>query len=211
MKNFLTLGVAVFFLGGCSILTPPKEKPIIEDGVKGRIGTLAATAERRMVLVDLRKDDLHFCAEAAPDVAESVNSSIRAAVEYSSKGTSANERTAQAEIARQLSTSISTLFSRTQGIQLFRDGSYALCQARMNGDIETSAFQAHLDKLLTQSAALIKEELSLVAQRMAQAAVAQSQSAAADSRAAAGKAEEAASSAAVSAKSAAEVAGSSKK
>jgi hypothetical protein len=205
MKIFLTLGVAVFFLGGCSVFTPPKEKPVIEDTVGSRIGTLATTAERRVVLVDLNKD--HFCAEAAPDVAESVNSSIRAAVEYSSKGTSASERTAQAEIARQLSTSISMLFSRTQGVQLFRDGSYALCQARMNGDVKDKDFQAHLDRLLAHSVELIKLELPLVAQRMAQAAVAQSQSAAADSRAAAGKAEEAASSAAVSAKSAAEVAG----
>lgn len=182
------LGVAM--LTGCSALTPPKEKPVIEDKVGDRMGTIATTAERRIVLIDLKKD--HFCAEAAPDVAESLNSSIRIAAEYASKTASGPERSASAEIARNLSTSVSTLFSRTQGIQLFRDGTYALCQANLNGAIKDEEFKFRFDKLLAETSKLIELELPLVAARIAQNAVAQSQSAAAEARTAATKAEAAA-------------------
>lgn len=181
----------VLVLAGCSVFTPPKEKPVIEDKVGDRMGTIATTAERRVVLVDLKKD--HFCAEAAPDVAESLNSSIRIAAEYASKAASGPERSANAEIARTLSTSISTLFSRTQGVQLFRDGTYALCQARLNGAMPDAAFQKRFDDLLNHAVALIKEEIPQVAARIAQNAIAQSQAAAADAKAAAARAEAAAS------------------
>lgn len=182
------LGVAM--LTGCSALTPPKEKPVIEDKVGDRMGTIATTAERRIVLIDLKKD--HFCAEAAPDVAESLNSSIRIAAEYASKTASGPERSASAEIARNLSTSVSTLFSRTQGVQLFRDGSYVLCQANLNGAIKDADFKDRFDMLLNHTTKLIELELPLVAARIAQNAVAQSQSAAAEARTAATKAEAAA-------------------
>jgi hypothetical protein len=181
---------ALSLLMGCSSLTSPKEKPVIEDKVGSRMGVLATTAERRVVLIDLKED--HFCAEAAPDVAESLNSSIRIAAEYASKAASGPERTASAEFARNLSTSLSTLFSRTQGVQLFRDGSYALCQARFNGAMPDAAFQVRFDALLNHAVDLIKLEIPQVAARMSQGAVSQSQAAVADARAAAARAEAAA-------------------
>ena len=187
-------------LTACSVFTPPKEKPIIEDKVGDRIGTLATTAERRVVLVDLQHGS--FCAEAAPDVAESVNSSIRAAAEYSAKSGAGADKTASMELARQLSTSLTTLFTRTQGVQLFRDGAYALCQARMNGDIKGEQFQTHFSALLDKAVALVRDELPQVAKKMADNAVAAAQSAASDSKLASSRAE----AAAVSAKEAAQAA-----
>jgi hypothetical protein len=194
MRTRISSALAIMaLLSGCSALTPPKEKPVIEDKVGDRMGVLATTAERRVVLIDLKND--HFCAEAAPDVAEALNSTIRIAAEYSSKAASGPERSANAEFARGLTTSVSTLFSRTQGVQLFRDGSYALCQARMNGAMPDAAFQSRFDALLKIAGELIALEIPQIAARMAQSAVTQSQAAAAEAKSSASKAEVAASAA----------------
>lgn len=181
--KLLMISILATGLAACSAFTPPKEKPVIEDHVGDRIGTLATTAERRMVLVDLKKD--HFCAEPSPDVAEAINSSIRAAAEASAKATSGNEAKISGEIAKTLATSINTLFVRTQGIQLFRDGSFALCQARMNGDIKDNAYATRFDALLEKAVELIKAELPLVAQRLTQQMISSAQTAAGDAKASA--------------------------
>lgn len=184
----------------CSTFTPPKEKPVIEDRVGDRIGTLATTSERRIVLVDLKKD--HFCSEPSPDVAEAINSSIRAAVDASAKYGNGADIKVSGEIARQLATSINSIFTRTQGIQLFRDGSFALCQARMNGDIKDHEFAKRYDFLLDRAVELIKAELPLVAQRITQQILNTAQAAASDSKAASLEAKTSAEAAAKSAESA---------
>jgi hypothetical protein len=106
--KLLFILVFVVSLSGCAAFTSPKEKPVIEE--LGR-----------------------FCAEPSPDVAESISSSLRAAATASvAQG---NTATAAAAItaAKDLSTSLSTLFIRTQGVQFMRDALYALCQDKMNG------------------------------------------------------------------------------
>lgn len=199
-KHWLMIALMTSSISACSIFTPPKEKPVIEDSVGTRIGTLATTAERRVVLVDLEHGK--YCSEAPPDVAESINSSIRAAVEAGMTNPSANDIKVKGEVARQLATSVNTLFSRTQGVQLFRDGSFALCQARMNGYMKDEAFVTRYDNLLNQVIELIKQELPMVAQRFTQQVVSNAQTAAADAKAAAVEAKGAADTAAKSAEAA---------
>lgn len=184
-------------LVACSAFTPPKEKPVIEDSVGSRIGTLATTAERRMVLVHFKND--HVCAESSPDVAEAINSSIRAAAEASVKSTGADEAKVSGEIAKQLATSINTLFVRTQGLQLFRDGSFTLCQARMNGDIEKATFASKFDALLDRAVDLIKLEIPEISKRITQQMTNESRAAAGEAKASAAAAARSAEEAKVSA------------
>lgn len=197
---FFALVLGSTLVTGCSSLTPPKEKPVLENKVGDRIGTVATTAERRVILIDLDKD--HFCAEPSPDVAEAINSTIKAAAEASAKSTSGHDAKVSAEIGKSLATSINNVFTRTQGVQLFRDGSYALCQARMNGDIKDQAFIDRFDKLQKDAVDLIKLELPLVAQRLTQQALSTAQTAAAESKAAATDSKEQAANAAKSAEAA---------
>ena len=192
-------------LAACSAFTPPKEKPIIEDKVGEQVGTLATTAERRIVLVNLKNGD--FCAEPSPDVAEAINSSIRAAAEASAKTNGGVDAKVSGEVARQLATSIGSSFLRTQGIQLFRDGSFALCQARMNNNIKPDDYSQKFDRLLKDSVDLIRLELPYLVQRgdqQASASASASKTAADSAKAAAAdaaKSADAAKAAADSAKS----------
>ncbi|MCP3868991.1 MAG: hypothetical protein GY703_13000 [Gammaproteobacteria bacterium] len=48
-KNTLSITAFCFVMTGCSMLTAPMEKPIIEDH-SGHLGTFGTVAERRMVV-----------------------------------------------------------------------------------------------------------------------------------------------------------------
>ena len=81
MRSYL--GVLAAGLCGCSSLTPPMEKPVIEDH-SGVLGTFATVAERRMVVTKKNYKNGHtdnpgydstFCAEPPPDSTQSIASS----------------------------------------------------------------------------------------------------------------------------------------
>lgn len=210
--GWLLIGLS-FFAAGCSFLTPPKEKPMLQDTMNNRIRTLATTPERRVVLADLGKE--HICAEPSADVAESLTSSLRALAAASVEKPANNDSARlSGEVAKQFATSLNVLFSRSQGVQLFRDGSYALCQASMNGDIKRNDFIERFDNLLNASAKLIELELPAISERQAhqllftaQTSVAESKKAAAEAQAAAelaARSVEAASKSAEAARTAAE-------
>lgn len=145
-------------LSACTALTPPKERPVIEDKVKN-VGLLTVTPERRAILIKENKDLDVYCAEPSPDVAEGITSTLRAVAEAAVKDGKGKSIEASAEIAKNFSSAISTLFVRSQGIQLFRDGSYALCQAYQNRAITSDQFKAMFETLLTTSSKLVDNEL----------------------------------------------------
>ena len=153
----MKIPIILIFAGlasGCAMLTPPKEQPIIEDKL-GDTRTLAITPERRVVLVSASK----FCAEPSPDVAESLTSSVKALAEAAVKKGDAQSVTASLQLAKEFSTSINTLFVRSQGVQFFRDGAYTYCQAYHNGAINQQKFDALMTDLMEKSNALISQEI----------------------------------------------------
>jgi hypothetical protein len=157
----LALGVALLFLASCSTFTSPKELPVIEDKLGENFGTLAVTAERRIIIFGRHKDDKKpklVCAEPSPDVAESLASSLKVVAEASVKkgGTETN---AGLEISKSLATAISSIFARSQGVQFFRDNMYALCQAYLNGVVTPELFNTNYEKITNLSFALIAQEL----------------------------------------------------
>jgi len=128
--------------------------------------TLATTADRRIVLVRTRATAGgvgkagHFCAEPPPDAAENIASKVAAALEASVKTLKA-EGEAKLDLARQLATTVQALFHRTQGLQLYRDGSYNLCQALLNDTITKDKYVAELEELRKTARSLIEHELTL--------------------------------------------------
>ncbi|MBL8422720.1 MAG: hypothetical protein JNK06_04340 [Candidatus Accumulibacter phosphatis] len=134
-SRILTAGAVVATLSGCSYLTPPMERPVIEDH-SGHLGTFTTVAERRMVITkkDYRDDAFtsKFCAEPSPDATQSIASTLRAALTASAKGLAADPAVS-AEFGRTLETTAKSLFQRSQGVQFFRDGLFNLCQAYLNG------------------------------------------------------------------------------
>jgi len=125
-----------FFAVACGTagFTEPKTNPVIEDSIKvssnGILGTLATTAERRLVLVPLQGPHVgKFCAEL------------------------------KTELARSLVTSAGALTKRSQGLQVFRDGVFALCQARMNGFLTDPEFVEQTWRLRQETIKLIEIEI----------------------------------------------------
>lgn len=160
------------FLAGCSAFTAPKEKPVITDKVgldffgKEDTTVFSLTPERRTVVV-VKSDSqnagvppLQFCAEPPPDVAEGLASSLRALAE-ASVDDEKSKISAQgaAELSKSLSTSINTLFTRSQGVQVFRDGLFALCQAYINRIIGKEEYKEIYSDLLIKSYTLVLAEI----------------------------------------------------
>lgn len=165
MRSYL--GVLAAGLCGCSLLTPPIEKPVIEDH-SGMLGTFATVAERRMVVTKKIYADNHvenpgykstFCAEPPPDSTQSIASSLTAAL----RADAAHDKSKQsvsAEAARELITTAKLMFNRSQGIQLFRDGVYNLCQAQLNEAINKEKYEILFSELLRVSAELVSAEIA---------------------------------------------------
>jgi len=135
-SKILSVGAIAATLSGCSYLTPPMERPVIEDH-SGHLGTFTTVAERRMVITkkDYGITDVYtskFCAEPSPDATQSIASTLRAALTASTKGLAADPAVS-AEFGRTLETTAKSLFQRSQGVQFFRDGLFNLCQAYLNG------------------------------------------------------------------------------
>lgn len=171
------VSVAVIaLLAGCSTLTSPKEQPVIEDKIGENFGTLAVTAERRIIIFGRDKSDKDnikkICAEPSPDVAESLVSSLKAIAEATAKNADIG---VNLEISKTLATAISMVFTRSQGIQFFRDNMYALCQANLNGSIDPSLFATEFKRISELSAELIKQEIPSVDTKRAEAAAARAE------------------------------------
>jgi hypothetical protein len=158
------VSASLIVLSGCSTLTSPKEQPVIEDKVGETYRTLAVTAERRIIIfgrvqpqADGQKGPV-VCAEPSPDVAESLVTSLKAIAEVSAKKGS-DEAKVGGEFSRNLATAVSNVFSRSQGVQFFRDSSYALCQAYINGLIESEDYKKALEKITQLAFVLIDKEI----------------------------------------------------
>lgn len=145
---------------------------MIEDKLGRSIRTLAVTAERRAIIFGDKSDPKNvdqICAEPSPDIAESLVSSLRAVAEATvNKGVA--ETTANLEVNKTLATAIATLFSRSQGVQFFRDNMYALCQAHMNGAIDKEKFGVEFTRISNLSAKLIAKEIPSADTKRAEAA-----------------------------------------
>lgn len=160
MIRAIVLCLSVALVQGCSAFTPPKLKPVIEDRISEHdektVGVLATTPERRIVLVKMPEQ--LFCAEPSPDAADNVSHAISAALEASTTGKLSE---AQIGVAQKVATSVRQLFQRSQGIQLYRDGNFMLCNSYLNGVIKDEAkYLAQQDKILQAAKELILAEIT---------------------------------------------------
>lgn len=170
MRRIFLTALAPAVLSGCALLfTPPKEQPVTKEIIGGVFGdketnVFSLTPERRTVIVQSAKNEPpKFCAEPPPDVAENIASSVRALVEATAKAPAdTSAARANAELARSLNTTSSSIFYRSQGVQIFRDGLYNLCQSNMNGIINREDFLALYKELLHTSYLLTSLEIPTV-------------------------------------------------
>ena len=133
--HLVSVALAALLLGGCA-LQGGRTDPVIPARIDDRVSALATGADRRLVLASetkLKADgeggNLLVCAEPSPDAIEALSSSVEASVAAQLTGS----ETANVDAASRLATNVAMALRRTQGLQLFRDGVFALCQGAMNG------------------------------------------------------------------------------
>jgi hypothetical protein len=162
LHTTMLLATSVAALTGCGAFSSPRESPVIEERVTDfglrKIGILATTAERRAVIVKVPERLL--CAEPPPDVGEAVAAAFSA---YLQAEGSKLPVEAKGGVARASGTSIAQLTYRTQGLQLYRDGSFFLCNMYMNGVIKDKEYEVARKDLLAASIELIKQEIPSIA------------------------------------------------
>ena len=166
MKRIFILAFALGTLNGCTSIKNP-----VHQHQLANVGALSTVASRRVVLVNSRyhggfKLESELCAEPSPDVTENIVSSFSSNAEI--KGAAETkaeiakiEAQAKLELAKSLSSLGESLFARTQGAQMFRDGAYNLCQAYINRAISREQYVSAYSMLLESSTELIKHELAL--------------------------------------------------
>jgi hypothetical protein len=167
MRRISSMIALVVMFSGCRTFTRPMEWPVFEQHAQKRVNTFSVIPSRRMVIVksDEPKNGakLFVCAEASADVTDNLTStlaaSLAAAGPSSGDGKAAN---ASVAVNTTLGTTAQFLFKRTQGVQLYRDAMYHLCQARMNGFISDQEYKERANSLLNEVIPLIKMELSLL-------------------------------------------------
>lgn len=165
--------LSVSLLSGCGakLFTDRKADPIVQAKV-GNLDVAANTAVRRNVYV--RLDDApiagtqvrygggysrlggyrgEFCAEPPPEALEALVSTFGAKVN-AGNGT----KSLDGEFAKALATAVQSNFRRSQGIQYYRDVSFTLCTAMINGFIPAAEYIQQLYRIRTVAAELMKEE-----------------------------------------------------
>lgn len=150
-------------LSGCGLsMFASQKSPVVEDNVGKQVGTLAITTDRRVVLVRLQGDSEggagRFCAEPPPDAGQNITNALAAMLDVSAEKIDA---TIKAQLATTFASNFQAFVKRSQGLQLYRDAMYNLCQNYLNHGIEAADVQKLSKEILENSVKLIEHELTL--------------------------------------------------
>lgn len=132
----LTLCLALlFFLSGCTVLTPPRENPFLSQTFKAKpdeessFGMAATDANRRVAILNIISGQI--CVEPPPEAANTISEAFSALFEADVK----DKGNLASSLSQSISQNISQLYRRTQTVQLYRDAVFSLCQSAINGSI----------------------------------------------------------------------------
>jgi hypothetical protein len=173
MKRFLTISIAallcgcarnadVIYQGGFSEKTKREflgAKFLTKHTAVTKLGTISTRADRRVITV-LMDDDTHFVAEPSPDAMEQVTRVFEAAGKLAANPTAAPANlNAAMSVAEKYATAVAQLRSTTPAITHFRDASYRLLEARLNGVICGDEYRDLMTLLLKDTHILMQAEI----------------------------------------------------
>lgn len=128
------------------------------------VGLMSSNAGRRVVLIG---KEGKFCAEPPPDVAEAYANAIaleaqaKATVPIPGGGPTVGGE-GSAKLNREFATAAAPLMYRTQGLQMYRDGSFRLCNDFANGAINATEYKTLHAELLAFASALMWTEIPFI-------------------------------------------------
>lgn len=152
MRPFTAILITFVTLGstGCvGLLTAKYNDPYERKRVNDHVTTIAMSAERRTVVV--RNDNGHFCAEPPPDVSKDIASALEASAKAS--GTGANAASVDAGVREMVATNSVKLADRVAALDMYRTGTYVLCQYFLNGAINNDDLRKEF-RILTDNVTL---------------------------------------------------------
>ncbi len=144
-KNTLLIGLLCFLLPGCGsrFFTDRVANPTLEDYLSrdwfapSDVGVLSTRASHRTIIMPF-KEGAKFCAEAFPPAMEAFRTTssidVSSVAERLVSGTTLTDNEKKS-LFRELATSQAALSPPSQGVMLFTNGSYVLCQAMLNGHL----------------------------------------------------------------------------
>jgi hypothetical protein len=156
---------AAMTLAGCgsSYFTSRGENPIVKDSIgngyldqDAQVGAFGTDATRRMILFKLKEDATKICAEPSPDAGMELAKKLAVALSAQVQGSGDGKLSVDSGMASKMP----QLLNRTQGLQLFRDGSFLTCQDFVNKAIDGAELNRRFDKLLETAKQLIEIELN---------------------------------------------------
>lgn len=150
MCAILIVCISTILSGCASSIYTFHNRAVVEDSLKDSagttvVGTLSVTAARRIALVKLEGENRgKFCAEPPPDVSENISTALDAAI--NAKLASIPIDTA---ISDKLKVEAVVLTTRTALLDIYRTGTYSLCQYYLNGAISGSELNTNFNELTT--------------------------------------------------------------
>lgn len=162
--------IGLLTLSGCGLnMFTGAKAPVIADDVENRMGTLSFATDRRVVLVPLQKNSAsdagRFCADPPLDADQNITSALAAMRDLSTDKVDASVKIA---LARSFAQILPAFVRRTQGLQLYREAMYNLCQNYLNHAIKEDTLQTQSMKILDVSVKLIEQELTLAHEAMSE-------------------------------------------
>lgn len=132
---FILLLFSMLLVGCASTVNGFFNRGVIQDYLevedKPVVGTLTVTAARRIALVSLEgKNRGKFCAEPPPDVSENISTALDVALKAETV-----KFGGEAKLSDQLKVDAVVLSKRTALLDVYRTGTYALCQYYLNDAI----------------------------------------------------------------------------
>lgn len=175
--------VLASLLSGCALMEATADRALISRHT-GEVRAVATRADRRITFVDenwmwgedRERENVayrmtmtssvtpadqymferyrahHYCVEPSPDVSQELITQLAAEFGQGGLGLSGQ---LDAE------SGIESLFRRSQGVQLFRDGLFALCQAHHNGAVGADEYGLFIASLIERTSYLIALELAV--------------------------------------------------
>lgn len=114
----------------------------------GKHVAITTDASKRSVLLNTALG--RSCSEPAPDaigtIATSLAAKLSAQAEHPQSG---SDVSLDGNIDTTTQTAITQLFQRSQGVQVLRDGMYRLCEANLNGALDTATYRLSVVSLIS--------------------------------------------------------------
>ncbi len=138
MKVFI-LFTMMFAIVGCGTKTLEVKTTTVKGKISttdSEIGMVATGANTRMIMANLGNG--RVCAEPPPETQVTINSTFRVLLESSKNITGDDPKSNEARIEayKAYNQAVTQLYKRSHSNQIYRDASYYLCQAYMNGALE---------------------------------------------------------------------------